>query len=235
MSVFNLSNTNIPYLAIATGQDEELDVIHKFGYVHSVGSNDTPVSICSHGGLYHWLESASQLTVVSTSSDTMSMTIKGLDSNYDSLEEVVTLNGTTSVTTVDTFMRVYRMYVDADNAGTITAKVGSDIIAQIDAGESQTLMSVYTVPRGYTAYLMGMDISVNKSKDAQVKMYARDNGNFRIKHVAEIYQNQYNYKPNIPMKLNEMTDIDFRVTEVENSNTRVSCNFELVLDKCLNY
>jgi hypothetical protein len=42
----------------------------------------------------------------------------------------------------------------------ITARVGSSsgvVVAQIEVGFSQTLMCIYTVPAGYTAYLMAVD------------------------------------------------------------------------------
>lgn len=236
MSILNLVKNNLPLITVATGADDSLSVVHKFGFV-DLNNNQTPSTLWSGTGLYTYLTSAQRLTVVSTDGDdTASVTIIGLDGNYEPLTEIVSINGATAVITTNSFLRVFRMQYTNGNEGDITASYNGDNIAKIDAGESQTLMALYTVPKGRTAYLMGYDLSVNKSKDAQVKMYIREHGgNFRVKGVAEVYENQYIYSPKIPMVINEKSDIEFRVTDVENNNTRVSCNFELLVDQCLNY
>ena len=236
MSVIDLNKSTIPYLTISTGRYADLTSAHVFGYVDEVTSSSVPESISSQGGLYPFLSSASQLSIVSTANDTMDVTIKGLDSNHDEITETITLTGTTVVTTTTLFLRVYNMMTSANNVGDITASVGADVLAEIEAGESNSLMAVYTIPRGYTGYLVAVDVSVNKGHDAIVSMYARATGdNFKVQYTSDVYESAYSYKPVTPIKLPEMTDIDFRVTGVENSNTRVACGFELVLDRCLNY
>ena len=215
---------------------QDLTSAHVFGYVDNVTSSSVPESITPQGGLYPFPETASQISLVSTASDTMTVTIRGLDANYNLASESVTLNGITPVSTTGSYIRVYGISTDAINAGVITASISSDVLAQIAVGDSNSLLAVHTIPRGYTGYLVGVDVSVNKGHDAMVSMYARAGGdNFKIQFTSDVYESAYSYRPLVPIKLPEMTDIDFRVTGVENSGTRVACGFELVLDKCLNY
>ena len=235
MSILNFSKNTVPALSISAGADDEVSYVHQFGFTDGIASSDTPVSIHPSHSLYPFLTSASQLTLASTLSDTNNVTVYGLDANYDMIDEVVTLNGVTGVLTTQSFLRVHSIVCNTTNTGVITAKVGADTLAEIRPNQLKSLMAVYTVPKGYTAFIMGVDASVNKGHDAVVDMYARASGDFKIQFTSDVYQSAYSYRPAIPIKLPEMTDIDFRVSGVENSNTRVACGFELVLDKCLNY
>jgi hypothetical protein len=81
--------------------------------------------------------------------------IQGLDSSYNFAEETVDMDGTTTVTTTQTFLRVFRMSVETagstgNNEGTITVTYtgGSDVAATISQGNGQTLMALYTIPAG---------------------------------------------------------------------------------------
>ena len=68
------------------------------------------------------------------------------------------------------------MTYDATNVGNIEARVTSasgTIVAQIDAGYAQTLMAVYTVPAGYTGYLVALDATIDGTKTCQMLMYHR--------------------------------------------------------------
>ena len=229
-------------LAIAKGESNGYSFIHKFGANFDVDNNSEPETVWTGGGLYPWsaLSVAKTLYVLSDDSDEEgTVEVQGLDENYNVVTETVTLNGSTAVTTSNTFLRVYRMiYTDAGggNVGVITARVDSPsgtVVAQIDVGLSQTLMCVYTVPAGYTAYMMAGDFSVQKNKDAQVLMMQRpfNTNNFRIAHMAEVYERAYRYDFPIPLPLPEKTDFEVRVDNVETNNTRVTSNFTMVLVK----
>ena len=226
------------YLAIAQGDVNYYSSIQKFGANFDIASNSAPESVWSVGGPYPWaaLNAAETLYVISTDAgDTSTVILEGLDANYLPLIESVQINGQTAVTTVNQFQRIYRMEYDtgAVNAGIITARTVSGtgvVVAQIDATLAQTLMAIYTVPSGFTAYLTNLDFSVNKGKDAQCRLYAREFGrSFRIKHLTEVYENSYRYKFTVPLRFTEKTDIDIIVYQVESAATRVSCNFDLIL------
>jgi len=148
------------------------------------------------------------------------------------------MSGTTPVATTSTFRRVYRMIYNhtGENEGVITAHAGSSggtVVANIDEGVSQTLMCVYTVPAGYTAYLVSLGFAVQKNKDAQVRFYSRGSKDesFKVNHIAEVYEAQYNYMFVVPLKFLEKSDLDLRSADVESNNTRVTANFDLILIK----
>jgi hypothetical protein len=229
-------------LAIAKGESNGYSVVHKFGANFDVDNNSEPETVWTGGGLYPWsaLDTAQTLYALSESGeDTGTLEIQGLDENYNVQTEELTLTGTAAVTTTKAFLRVYRMIYTGDgtgNVGVITARVTSSsgtVVAQIGVGFSQTLMCIYTVPAGYTAYMMAGDFSVQKNKDAQVLLMQRPFGkpNFRIAHMAEVYESTYRYDFPIPLPLPEKTDLEVRADNVEANNTRVTSNFTMALIK----
>jgi len=229
-------------LAIAKGESNGYSFVHKFGANFDVDNNSEPETVWTGGGLYPWsaLNVAKTLYILSNdSNEEGTVELQGLDEDYNVVTETVTLNGSTAVTTLNTFLRVYRMIYTDDgggNVGVITARVDSPsgtVVAQIEGVLSQTLMCVYTVPAGYTAYMMAVDFSVQKNKDAQVLMMQRtfNTNNFRIAHMAEVYESTYRYDFPIPLPLPEKTDLELRTDNVETNNTRVTSNFTAVLIK----
>ena len=225
-------------LAIAQGDVSYYSSVQKFGANFSVSSTTDPESIWSAGGLYPWsaLDTPQTLYIISTNAgDTDVVLLEGLGDNYEPLLESVQMSGQTAVTTVNTFRRIYRMEYDTGgiNVGTVTARTVSGtgvVVAQVDAGLAQTLMATYTVPAGFTAYMSSLDFSVNKGKDAQCRLYVREFGRaFRIKHLTEVYQNNYRYNFTVPLRFEEKTDIDIIAYQVESAGTRVSSNFDLIL------
>lgn len=225
------------YLDVARGSISNSKIVHKFGANFDIDQGTDPESVWTGGGVYPWasLSSAETIYCLSTDAgDTTTLTIEGLDANYDEISETVTLTGTSAVTTINTFLRVFRMTYDATNVGTITARTVSasgTVVAQIDAGYAQTLMAVYTVPAGFTAYLVALDATIDGTKTCQMLMYHRLFGKpFRIAHVAES-DGHYRYDFTAPLTVPEKTDIDIRINEVSGNDARVTANFDLVLIK----
>ena len=169
--VTNLQQTSPPHsvtvqgayepfeLQVARGQIMGHEVVNVFGYASAVST--TFVSIWENNAAYVFPTVASTMVVSSSSvSDTVvSVQIFGLDVNYNRITEVVALNGTTGVTTVNSYFRINNVITTIGTAvGTITVKnAGGTTYAQIAIGAGKTNMSVYTVPAGYTAYLTQFD------------------------------------------------------------------------------
>ena len=225
----------MPYglLGVSANQYDGLSVVHKNGYNSNITNSSVPETVWNNDGLYPWsaFNTASTLSLESTSaSDTGSITIDGLDDNYYPFKETITLTGTTAVTTARQFKRVQNITYADDAVGTITASIGDDVVGQVDPGQNRSLMAIYTVPAGYDAYVLTGDASVNKGHDAQIEFYGRPFGqSFMIQHMAEIYENSYRYDFTAPLRMTEKTDLDVRVSSVENSGTRVTANFDLLL------
>lgn len=147
-------------LQVARGQIDGHTGLEIFGYSAAIGSTaQGPMweGQTQSGGLYSPPSSAAPLVLVSTSaSDTsaLSVRIEGCGANFVALSETIPMNGTTNVTTTNSFLRINAMYVtNGTNVGVITAKISSTTYAQINASVGQTQMSIYTVPAGYTFYL----------------------------------------------------------------------------------
>ena len=224
-------------LTIAKGESKGYSFIHKFGANFDIDTASDPESVWTGGGLYPWssLSTAQTIYCISTSSsDTGTLEIQGLDADYNVQTETVTLTGTTAVTTAKTFLRIYRMFYThtSDNIGTLTARVTSGtgtVVAQIDEGYNQTLMAVYTIPAGYTGYFLCTDCTINALRDLMLMFYIRPpQGNFRIAHLAEV-RGFYRYDFPIPLRITEKSDLDIRVDQVNFSNSRATANFDLIL------
>lgn len=223
------------YFSIAQGQIGGYSLVHVTGYNPDIDLA-TDETVWSAGGLYPWSlwNSARVVTVVSTStSDTGSVVVSGLDANYNPVVEDINFNGTTSGTGSVQFKRVNSaVYKDsgANNVGTITLTANSTTVGVIEANIGQTLNGIYTVPAGHTAYMLAGDFSVHKAKDAQIRFFVRPFGeSFRVAHIGEAYQNTYRYDFVVPVKLTEKTDVDIQATLVETNNTPVATNLSMIL------
>lgn len=232
--------TSEPFeLQVARGQVAYHSGEHKFGATPSMTVNTTGTVWDIDDTLYPWsaLASASTLTVdrASASDAGKTITIVGLDVNYNAITENVTLTNATGNATTNSFIRVYRAYMyngSAANVGNIDVKISTTIIARITAGKGQTLMSVYTVPAGYTAYLTQGVMSVKSGADATGEFYVRYGGEtaFRIAHTFEVASAEYFYPFHVPFRVPEKSDIDVRAT-VRSNNARVTAAYDFYLIK----
>ena len=232
------------YLAVQQGKVPGYSMINKFGYNSSIGSGAFE-TIWETGNNYPWQSSAVTVDVVSddTNDDVAgtgarTLRIQGLDGSYNLAEETVDMDGTTTVTTTQTFLRVFRMSVETagssgNNEGTITVTYtgGSDVAATISAGNGQTLMALYTIPAGYTGYLLSINISSGKDQEMDFKFIQRinegSNGAFQTKQflnvrggISTVIFNAINI---IPQKS------DIYVSGKGSSTSSASASFDLLL------
>ena len=222
--------------------------IHKFGAVPAM-SQDTNGTIWDEDDtIYPWatIDSNGVLTVsvvapnnedsAETTHDGDSVEIQGLDSNYNLQTETVTISGS-SATTTNNFKRVFRARFSAatgfnPNSERILIQSGGTTVAKILEDLGQTLMSIYTIPAGYTGYLMRLDVTAQGTATGSFKLFARPGGvgSFQLKHVAEVngvggpYQLEYP----IPQSFTEKTDIDARMHTLSN-NGSYTCTFDILL------
>jgi hypothetical protein len=147
-------------LQVARGQVDGHTGIEIFGYSAAIANTaQGPMweGQTQSGGLYVYPSVAAPLVLVSdsaTDNTTRSVVIDGLGAGFVPLTETIALNGTTNVTTTNSFLRINQMtMLNSTNTGNITASISSTVYAKINAGIGQTQMSIYTVPAGYTFYL----------------------------------------------------------------------------------
>lgn len=223
-------------LNIARGLVKGTSFIHKFGAVPSMSTATTGTVWDVGDTVYPWsaFASASTLTIAANVADNgISVTIIGLDADYNAIDETVVISAG-AATTTKSFLRVYRAFASTQNANNIDIKVSSTTVARITAGLAQTLMSVYTVPANYTAYLMQGTMTAQSSADATGNMFIRYFGqsSFRVGHSFEVAGSggQYTYKFTTPIPIPEKSDIDVRVTTRSN-NGRYTAAFDMILIK----
>ena len=227
-------------LNVARGKVRGASTIHKFGATPSQSINTT-ASVWDKGDtLYPWsaFDTAGVLVVAQVGSDDngKTLTVEGLDDDFNLISEDFTLSSSGTVTGTETFKRVYRGYLsDSGNVGQINVSRGGTQVLRIIAGAGQTLMAVYTVPAGYTGYLYQGIASAQSGADATGFMYARYNTvgtAFRVAHTFEVAGDggPYNYNFAFPQELSEKTDIDVRLTTRSN-NGRFTAAFDILLIK----
>ena len=239
------TDSDIPfYLAVQQGKVPGYTMVNKFGYNPSIGSGAFE-TIWETGNNYPYQSTAVTVDVVSddTNDDVAgtgarTLRIQGLDSSYNFAEETVDMDGTTTVTTTQTFLRVFRMSVETagstgNNEGTITVTYtgGSDVAATISEGNGQTLMTLYTIPAGYTGYLLSMNISSGKDQEMKCKFIQRQNessnGAFQTKQILDVRSGQTTVIFNAINVIPEKSDI--YVSGKASTNTSASASFDLFL------
>jgi hypothetical protein len=113
----------------------------------------------------------------------LTLTVFGLDTDYNEVEETVTLNGVGAVTTTQTFLRVHRAYVltagsAGTNVGNISISVGGNLQAYIEASEGQTHITQFTVPANHIAVVEYYAITTGRvgNFDIQAQLQIRKLG-----------------------------------------------------------
>ena len=154
-------------LQVARGQITNHSEQNVFAYGTTPATAGTFRTVWENMATTEYVFPSSALTMQLASSDagdTASITIVGLDANYNVISEVLVLNGTTNVPTTKQYFRINSMFVSAGSAtnpvGVVTLKNSTVVYAQINTGVfngttsslGRSQMAVYTVPAGYTFY-----------------------------------------------------------------------------------
>ena len=242
-------------LQLARGQIHNHRHIFKYGYNGAVGA--TAEHIWFQGGAYTWSPAASTLSITSSSTDddgdpvgtgALTVTVEGLDANYNEISETVTMNGTTVVNTTALFLRTHRMFVvtagtGLTNAGVIYAADTGDtyttpgvpntatgIRSTIGAGEGQTLQAFYTIPAGHTGYMLNITgSSADGTNSSIVTLRKRElGGAFRTQNKFITFKGTYPLDFEVPLEYTEKTDIEVIATG-NASPTDVAVTFDLIL------
>lgn len=233
-------------IAIASGRAVKYSHINKFGFNDTVGTSWEPIQVGSANFTYP--TTAAVASAVSTSSNDTSagtgartLSIQGLDENYNQYTETISLNGQSAVTTTGTFIRVFRARVEtagsgAASAGNITISVGGNTLATIDNDyDNQTLQAAYTIPARHRGYLIRMQATSTKdNKAAMVGMFAKPNGTdtvFTVKQLIEVYRNSVVVDFPIPLEFDEKTDLELRGLNLNSGNVSIGGTFDLILVK----
>jgi hypothetical protein len=206
---------------VAKGKVMNHSAVNIFGFNRAVGT--VFETLWNNDSNYSYPASASALDAVSTSaSDTMALLISGLDADYNVLSEVVTLSGTTPVTTNGVYLRINSAVILAgSNVGAITISNGVDY-AYIDPGIGLTQQCVYTVPAGHTLYLFRIDLTsgtVTGNKYLTYRNVLRTHTGRTLRVAEATWQTgQQSFDRQIPFAIAEKTDFEFEVKSSSGQN-----------------
>jgi hypothetical protein len=234
---------------ISKGKVLKTSYIHKFGRNPSIGG--APETVWMNGGIYTYLTSPSTVYVSSDNGNdaaggtgARTVTVQGLDVNYNSVEETLTVGG--SVSTVE-FLRVFRAFVvEAGSVGTNIGNVlvstgaggGGTVLADIGTigtgstfGLGQTQLSLYTIPANCTGYLTTWNVGIGAyNSSATVSLYTREyttgNLGFRTRDIMDVPGGYHTRNYDIPIHIPAKTDIEVRA--IASTGTTVSASFDLI-------
>ena len=150
---------------VALGRRQGASTWNKFGYNTDVDSASGDEIIASWGGTFQFLTSGETIDIVSSSTDddgspagtgVNSIVVYGVDENWDTQTVVYTMNGTTTVTSAESWIGINRVAVylsgsGMTNAGTIdiTATTSGYNMAQMPLGGGVTQQLIYYVPQNH--------------------------------------------------------------------------------------
>lgn len=222
-----------------------------FGYNSDVDTASE--TVWPIGGVLSLPSAATAMTVSSSSTDdtaagtgARTVFIEGLNSSYDEVSETVVLDGQTGVSTVNSYIHIQSMYVATAGTGltaagtiyigtgTVTAGVPAVIYNGIALGDNASLTASWTVPAGYTAYILSGNVSTANQTGGQ-HVVARlavitQSGIVRSTATVTIFNNFANFEFITPLQVPEKATIQIRAFG-STTNNHVSGAFQLVYIK----
>ena len=224
-------------------------LIDKSGSTETLGTSPaTMVTVWDEGGLYPWntfTGSGAHIFVASATDDPkmrgVAITIEGLDSNYNLISEVVTMDASDTTTVQETTTNFYRI-VNAIVTGTntnsipndydITFKYGSSggtTVAKILATYGATQSCTYTIPAGYQAFILSVNGSSGQQDEITTMIWKRPfNSAWSQVKTFKFISGSFDHNMRTPLVFNEKTDIEIRAYALVESS-RIGTEFQLLL------
>jgi hypothetical protein len=185
-------------------------LIDKSGATETLGTSaQTMVTVWDEGGLYPWTTftgSGAHIFVASATNDAkmqgVAITIEGLDSNYNLISEVVTMDASDTTTVQETTQNFYRV---------VKAIV------------------TYTIPAGYQGFILGVNGSSGQSDEITTMIWDRPfNGAWSQVKTFKFVSGTFEHNMRTPLIFNEKTDIEIRAYALVESS-RIGTEFQLLL------
>jgi len=246
-------------MEVAMGNVPGTSFIHKFGNAPDFDTGDGAVDIWDGANdagsalMSYTYSSTANIDSLSSSDggDTEAIEIQGLDSSFNLVVQTVTLTGQTRVAIPTPLIRVFRLknvgstdivgrvycFVNVATTGGVPNTL-TNIRAEINNGNNQTLMCIFTIPNNKTGYLDAFDTAVagaKKTAEYQIDLFARPPGQvFQLKHRSSLQDGgttHWQHKFLVAEKFVAKTDIVMRVSILTGAVTEasVSAGFDLIL------
>jgi len=237
-------------LAINMGQVPGWLSLNKFGENPEIDTTSGIVDIWDGKRRYTWDANGTApiMRLVSTNAaDVQPITVYGLDVNGYDVAQTVTLQGTTPVQLTTSLWRVFRLENDGtvDVAGLVFAYVGAvapaavtdpQVRAIISDGNNQTLMALYTIPRGKVGFFVRGEIGMSRglvTSFVRCAYFSRRYGKvFKVKKRIDLMgygTSTYADLRPFPDAIPALTDISLTVEEVSANDTGVFGAFDILL------
>ncbi len=235
---------------VAEGSVHGYSVMKKFGENPTITTSSDPEDVWDGDGIYTFSSTADISKMASSDdTDTQTIEVQGLDTNWTLTTQTKALTGQTVVTLDTPLVRVFRMknigatdIVGIVQLGTTDATwtdgeidLSTHTRAQIIDGNNQTMMCIYTIPTGKTGYFYGGGVSMLRSAgtSALFSFRAREFGGvFQVKdrlNVVGTGTSLFNLEDTlIGSGFPEKTDLLIRCDEVE-ATTGVTGRFNILL------
>jgi len=188
------------------------------GYQSAVGTSFIP--LWENTTAYTYPASVTTMLLYSSSaSDTaVSVLISGLDASYNPISETLVCTGVTGVTSVNSYLRINGLTITGANNAVgdiILSNAGKTVFySKITAGNGKSQACIYTVPNGYTFYLLRSNFYTNQigtttTAYATYRVYTSLNGIQQILLTAP-FSNNYSALRVIPRAYAAKTDIQWQ-------------------------
>ncbi len=191
-----------------------------------------------------YLASAETMDISSTSAnDTLAGTgarvvfIQGVDANYDQIQEVVLMNGTTPVTTVQSFLRVNTFLNVVAGSGTINegrisaiASTAGTLQSFFDPGVGSTFSLHFTVPAGKTWFVNSSHAQSGKAGEIKLLLFLRPfGGAFFAPIQFHVYQNTADNLAAGGFSASERSDVEVRAINAAGGSGSATIQVNAVL------
>ena len=202
-------------LAIAKGESNDYAPRNIFGYNALVGTSYIPA--WENNTAYIQPTTGLNMTVTSNvADDGVIIRIIGLDVNYEVIAENVTLNSAVPPTTTLQFFRINDVVTISGNAeNDITVANGGITYAKIRGGEGKNQASIYTVPAGYSFYLVRIDAFCATAAQNNRQIYFRNfvclESGVKLRVAETSFLEMMHIQRQVPFRYNEKTDIEFQL------------------------
>lgn len=249
-------------LPIAANSLDNYKYVNKFGQVLSYTTAQVDVNALATPAVYTWLQAAVKLEAISTGTNAAddtnvgaggtgarTITVQGLDANFDEIEEDISLKGASaSDATTKSFLRIHRAFVKTSGtyaSTSVGANRGVIVIRTASAGAThielaiqtgQSLVARYTIPSDWTGYLHHLKLYAQSTKAATFYLNMREGADivsapFKAKRIKETFNGIIGDTDrvwDVPLKLSEKSDVWVSTTGFA-TGSNSSASFDILL------
>lgn len=235
------------YVGVAAGADPNTRGIHKLGLNPDVDNTALPQTVWPGRIAYTWSSTAETWYVSSSSAADVAVevTLLGLTGAYAEVTQTRTLTGQTPVAFTTQLLRnnslyvsgateaVGDIYISRSNAVTNgVPNTATDIRGKILIGHGAGLQAFYTIPAGWTGYLIHAMFETSSSNTEIMLRTRPQGGAWRTRSYSRIGSaSSVEVDWNSPLELAEKSDIEVRIPVSASNNQVVTTHFDLLLQR----